>query len=219
MYWRFYYTIPARRTAPKYERGYYMALTRKMLKGMGLTDEQIDSVIDAHTETVDALKSQIEQYKTDADKLGDVQKKLDENDDWKAKHDTLKKAFDQYKAEVTSKETLATKQKAYKALLTAEKIPEKYHDRIIKMTDFDGMELDGDKLKDEASARQGIKDGWGEFIGTNETHGASVDTPPANPPKTITRADVYKKDEHGRYIMSTEERQKALTEHPELLKG
>lgn len=196
-----------------------MALTRKLLKGMGLTDEQIDSVIDAHTETVEALKTQITEYKADAEKLKDVQKQLDENGNWKAKHDTLKKAFDEYKAEVTGKETLAMKQKAYRALLSAENIPEKYHDRIVKMTDFDGMELDGEKLKDETAARKGIKDGWGEFVATNETHGARVETPPSNQPKTLTRADIYKKDDHGRYVMNTEERQKALTEHPELLKG
>ena len=33
-----------------------MALTRKLLKGMGLTDEQVDTIIEAHTDTVDGLK-------------------------------------------------------------------------------------------------------------------------------------------------------------------
>lgn len=32
-----------------------MALTRKLLKGMGLTDEQVDTIIEAHTDTVDGL--------------------------------------------------------------------------------------------------------------------------------------------------------------------
>ena len=34
-----------------------MALTRKLLEGMGLTDEQVDTIIEAHTDTVDGLKS------------------------------------------------------------------------------------------------------------------------------------------------------------------
>lgn len=195
-----------------------MALTRKLLKGMGLTDEQIDSVIDAHTETVDGLKTQLNQYKADAEKLADVQKQLDEGGDWKAKHDTLKKAFDDFKAEVAGKETLAAKQSAFRALLTAEKVPEKYHDRIVKMTDFSGMELDGDKIKDEATARKGIKTDWGEFIGTSETHGAAVENPPNNQNTKMTREEIYKRDEHGHYVMSTAERQKALAENPDLLK-
>ena len=33
-----------------------MALTRKSLKAMGLADEQVDSIIEMHTETVDGLK-------------------------------------------------------------------------------------------------------------------------------------------------------------------
>ena len=33
-----------------------MALTRKMLKAMGIEDEKADEIIDAHAETVDALK-------------------------------------------------------------------------------------------------------------------------------------------------------------------
>ena len=54
-----------------------MALTRKLLKGMGLTDEQVDTIIEAHTDTVDGLKADVSKYKTDAEKLSDVQKELD----------------------------------------------------------------------------------------------------------------------------------------------
>ena len=35
-----------------------MALTRSMLKGMQLTDEQVSAIIDAHTETVDGLTTE-----------------------------------------------------------------------------------------------------------------------------------------------------------------
>ena len=55
-----------------------MALTRRFLKGMGLTEEQVDTIIEAHTEVTDGLKEQINQYKADADKLVDVQKELDD---------------------------------------------------------------------------------------------------------------------------------------------
>ena len=33
-----------------------MALTRKLLKGMGLTDEQVDTIIEAHTEVRNELQ-------------------------------------------------------------------------------------------------------------------------------------------------------------------
>lgn len=44
-----------------------MALTRKMLKAMGIEDEKIDQIIDAHTETVEGLKDQVSSYKADHD--------------------------------------------------------------------------------------------------------------------------------------------------------
>lgn len=186
-----------------------MALTRKLLKGMGLTDEQIDSVIDAHTETVDALKAQVAQYKADADKLAEVQKQMDEGKDWKAEHDKLKKQLDDFKAEVASKETLTAKQAAYRALLAAEHIPEKYHDRIVKMTDFSEVELDGEKIKDEAAVRKGIKNEWSEFVGIDETRGANVETPPRN----VGGAKLTK--DQIMAIKDTAERQKAIADNPE----
>ena len=51
-----------------------MALTRKLLKGMGLTDEQVDTIIEAHTDTVDGLKADVTRYKADAEKLPGIQK-------------------------------------------------------------------------------------------------------------------------------------------------
>ena len=99
-----------------------MALTRKLLKGMGLTDEQVDTIIEAHTDTTDALKEDVKRYKTEADKIPAIQKELDDlkaasNDGWKDRHDAVKKEFDDYKAEQSKKETRAAKEKAYRNLL------------------------------------------------------------------------------------------------------
>ena len=46
-----------------------MALTRAMLKGMGLTDEQIGAIIEEHTNVTGGLKDQIKALKESADKL------------------------------------------------------------------------------------------------------------------------------------------------------
>ena len=53
-----------------------MSLTRKMLKAMGIEEEKIDQIIEAHTESIDALKEQRDQYKVDAEKLPALQKKI-----------------------------------------------------------------------------------------------------------------------------------------------
>ena len=53
-----------------------MPLTRKLLKGMGLTDEQVESVIEAHTDVVDGLKDELAESKKSAARLAEVEKEL-----------------------------------------------------------------------------------------------------------------------------------------------
>ena len=55
-----------------------MALTRKMLKAMGLEESVIDSIIDAHSETVEALKKQRDDAQAEAGKVEDLTRKLNE---------------------------------------------------------------------------------------------------------------------------------------------
>ena len=54
-----------------------MALTRKFLKAMGIEDEKIDQIIEAHTETVSGLKDSLDKAEADAKALPDIQKELD----------------------------------------------------------------------------------------------------------------------------------------------
>ena len=92
-----------------------MALKRSFLKSMGLTDEQISAIIEAHTETVDGLKADIEKYKGDAEKLPGVQKELDAlkaagDGGYKEKYEKEKKAFEDFKTAQTAKETRQAKE-------------------------------------------------------------------------------------------------------------
>lgn len=201
-----------------------MALTRKLLKGMGLTDEQVDTIIEAHSETVNGLKDDVARYKGDAEKLPGVQKELDDlkakgDDGWKDKHDKLKKEFEQYKDDQTAKETYTAKEKAYRAILKAANISEKRMETVIKAAKADGI-IDGIDLDENGGAKdaekltENVKSDWSDFIVTTTVQGAQTANPPANSGKTtMTKADIYKKDDKGRYVMSTSERQKALIEN------
>lgn len=89
-----------------------MALTRKLLKGMGLTDEQVDTIIEAHTDTVDGLKADVSKYKADAEKLPSVQKQLDGlkaagDGGYKEKYEKEHSAFEAFKTDITAKESKA----------------------------------------------------------------------------------------------------------------
>ena len=158
-----------------------MALTRKFLKAMGLTDEQVDSVIEAHTETVEGLK----QYKADAEKLPGVQRELDDlkaagDGGYKKKYEDEHTAFENYKAEQGKKDTRRTKETALRALLKTTGMQDKHIDKVVKYTDLDGLEMDGEKLKDETSRMDAIKKEWEDFIPSTTTDGAKTETPPGN---------------------------------------
>ena len=164
-----------------------MALTRKMLKSMGLTDEQVDTIIEAHTETTEGLKKDIAKYEADAKKLPDVQKELDDlkaagDGGYKEKYEKEHSAFEQYKADQEAKETRAAKEKAYTDLLKAAGVSEKRIPSILKVTDLNSVELEGDKVKDADKITEGVKTEWADFIESSNTSGASTSTPPANNP-------------------------------------
>lgn len=162
-----------------------MAVTRKMLKGMGLTDEQIDTIIEAHTETVDGLKTQIDTYKADAQKLPGVQKELDDykaaqDGGYKEKYEKEHSDFDQYKKTVAAKEAAATVERLYRAELTALGITGKRADKIIKATDMTAIKIKDGALEDAKAVQDAIRDDWGEFIPETHTEGVKVETPPRN---------------------------------------
>ena len=200
-----------------------MALTRKLLNGMGLTDEQVDTIIEAHSDTVDGLKADVSKYKADAEKLPTVQKELDDlkakgDDGWKDKHDKVKKDFEDYKNAQTQKETKAAKSEAYRKLLKECGISEKYIDDVLGIAKLDDLEMENGAFKDAESISEGIKEKFASFVATTTTVGANTANPPANSGSgKLTKADIYKKDDKGRYVMSTAERQKAIAENPNIL--
>ena len=202
-----------------------MAVTRSFLKGMGLTDEQVSAIIEEHTNTVNGLKDARDAYKKDAEKLADVQKQLDtlkadNGDDWKGKYNTRKKTFDDYKAEAASREKSEKVKAAYTQLLKDANVDSKRIDAILKITDLSDKELDENgKFANADELMKGIKSEWSAFIQTTEKKGADVEKPlDHSGGATMTKADIYAKDEHGHYKMSTAERQKALAENPNLMR-
>ena len=192
-----------------------MALTRKMLKAMGIEEEKIDQIIEAHSETVDSLKADRDSYKEDAEKLKTVQKELDElkakgDDGWKEKHDKLKGDFDTYKKDVEAKETHSKKVEAYKTILKDAGLSEKGIEKAIKYAEWDKIELEADgKLKGASAHIKAVKEEWAEYVTTTTTTGAKTSNPPANNGNSgVTKEDFQK--------MSYKDRLQIYNENPDL---
>lgn len=201
-----------------------MAVTRKFLKGMGLTDEQVDTIIEAHAETVDGLKEKLAKAEADAATLEAVTKERDElkaGGDFKEKYEKEHKDFEDFKKGITAKETRAAKEKAVREYLTSKNITGGNLDIAMRglSAEIDAAELDGEKIKDTKALDELIGGTFKGLVVTSTVTGTQTANPPANGGGAkLTKADIYKKDDHGRYVMTSAERQKALAENPDLMK-
>jgi hypothetical protein len=195
-----------------------MALTRKSLKAMGLTDEQVDSIVEMHTETVDGLKDKLKAAEEKANKLDDVEKELNDlkansGDDYKAKYEAEKKAFADYKADQTAKETKAAKEKAVKAYFEGKNITGANLDIAMRgcRDEIGAIELDGDKIKDTAALDALVNGTFAGLVVTKSVHGAQTANPPAN-----NGGKAYKTKEEILAIKDRTERQNAIAENHEM---
>lgn len=164
-----------------------MALTRKFLSALGIEAEKIDEIIDAHTETVNALKEERDGYKKDAEKLPGIQKELDalkevgsNEDGYKQKYEDEHVAFENYKKDMAKKEETRQKQDAYRRLLVSSNIDESRIDAILKVTEFDNIGFKDGKFENEDKLKESIDAEWAGFKKSSGSAGADVETPPAN---------------------------------------
>lgn len=193
-----------------------MSLSRKTLKELGLTEEQITAIIEGHSETVNALTEERNNYKAEAAKVPGLEKQLAEaketaaDEGYKQKYEDIKKEYREYKESQKKAATAAQKKEAYKALLTEAGVSEKRIDKILKVTDLTGVELDEDgKIKDVDKHKQSITDEWSDFIVKEGKEGADTSTPPGNTGKYKTKDEIMS-------IKDTSERQQAIAENHEL---
>lgn len=196
-----------------------MALTRSYLKSMGLTDEQVNAIIENHTEVTEALKKERDGYKTKAEAADAVTKERDELKGKLAEAekaggdaDKVKAEFDAYKKAVETEKTNAGKKSLVRKALEDAGANPAALELLMSTVALDKVEIEGDKLKDVDAVLTPIKEAHAGLFGKKETHGTDPLTPPGGKGSPKTREEIYKKDDKGRYVYDTAERQKALAE-------
>lgn len=168
-----------------------MALTRKMLRAMGIEDEKADEIIEAHAETVDALKQQIADAGKGGEDAARLQKKVEQleaelaeakeggdPDGLQARYDKEHEAFEAYKAEVAAKDADRTKRSLYRKLLADAGVDPKRVDAVLRVSDLSKVEVKDGAIQGADELEKGIKSDWADFIPTMSTEGADPATPP-----------------------------------------
>ena len=115
--------------------------------------------------------------------------------------------------DVTEKEVAAAKTKAGRAYFESKGI--KGGNLEIAMRgakdEISALELDGDKIKDTKALDALISGDYKGLIVSESTKGADPVNPPAGGGSVLkTKAEIYAKDEHGRYKLDSTARQREL---------
>ena len=206
-----------------------MSLTRKALKAMGLTDEQIDSVIEMHTDTISGLKDKLEVAENnskDVEKLtAEVEKYKNEletakqtiadGEKYKEQYENTKSEYEKYKGEIVVKETKAAKEKAVREYYKSKGINDDNMSIAMRgsRSEIDAMELDEKgKIKDTKVFDELIKGDYAKLISHTEVKGVQTQVLPPNATnkKVMTWEDIDK-------IKDVKERQQAMYENREAL--
>ena len=198
---------------------------------MGLTDEQIDSVVEMHTETISGLKEKldsvennvetVEKLKVDVEKykteLEDAKKTIADGEKYKEMYESEKSEYEKYKNDIIAKETQAAKESAVWNYLKDKGIPDKrkaavmrgIKDEIANTELTEKGKIKNTKVFDDLIGENGI---YYDFIPRTEIVGANPQVPPpnANGKKVMTWEDIDK-------IKDVKERQQAMYENREAL--
>lgn len=197
-------------------------LTRKMLNGMGLDSNVVESIIEAHAETVDALKNERDVIKAKADEtdalvnqlkaeLKQAQADTNGNANYKDLYESERDAFATYKAGVEADRSKAQRETLYRELLRVNGIDPKRHDAILRVTDLAGLEVDENgSLLNADKLSESIKSDWADFVVSTNTVGAVPDNPPATR-SGMTKAQIFE-------IKDATARQQAIAENIDLFK-
>lgn len=188
-----------------------MGLTKKFLQSMEIPDSKIELIFEEYSNAIAGITADRDKYKEQADKLASVEKELvkaqAKAEELETVSEQLKKVraeYADYKAGVDADKVKAVKEKAYRQLLQETGISEKAIDKIIKVTDLAGVEIDDkNNVKDKTEIVKNIKNEWSDFIITQTERGAEVANPPAN-----TGGSTFEK-------MSLAEKMRFANENPE----
>lgn len=198
------------------EMEHALSLTRKFLEGMGIDEKQVESIIEAHSETVNGLKADRDKYKEQAGKVADLQKKLEEaeaasgsGDEWEQKYQDEHQAFEDFKAQVETKKAEAAKAKAYREQVLAKAgIGAEYIDDVMGVTKLDTVKVGEDgSIEGAEELASKAREKWSSFVVKTKTTGSDPATPPkgANLPEGADPAVERRMAErHARMFGTTE---------------
>ena len=173
-----------------------MALTRNYLKSMGLTEEQVNAIIENHTDSIDGLKAELATARAAAETVEALTKERDELNDKLSKAGDAAKVqaeFDAYRQQVQTEKANAAKSEAVRKALKASGVQrEEFLDLLMGKVELDKVEMDGDAVKDEASFVAPFKASYAGCFASESEQGTKLQNPPSGGGTRMTKEQIAK---------------------------
>ena len=175
-----------------------MSITRKALVAMGIENEKAEQLLDMHLETVNGLKEVITSLKTENERiptLSDELKQLkalkEQSDDYKAKYESEKSEFENFKKKLEIEKTDEAKKKAYRDLLEKNNIRKDKIDLIMRTVKLSDLNLQEDNtLENSEELNKSILKDWSDFVEHTAVKGTNAANPPVSSVRSFTREDI-----------------------------
>ena len=173
-----------------------MALTRNFLKSMGLTDEQVNAIIENHTDTVEGLKAERDGYKATAEKQTQNEAEITRltNELAEARKNSgdaakVQADFDAYKQQVETDKTNAAKTAAVRKALKAAGVQrEEFIDLLLGKVDLSTVELEGDAVKEVDKLIDPMKENFAGCFAETKQQPLPPNSPPPGGGGNLSRA-------------------------------
>lgn len=191
-----------------------MALKREFLKAMGLDDEKISAIINAHAETVDGLKAKINELETAIEPLKEVAKERDSLKEQLAKAgdaDKVRAEFDAFRQQVENEKKEAAETADVLAICKDAGITRDSFLRAVGR-DFDRSKIERGEdgaISNRNALVEYVKKDFADFGSTTTEHGAPPVTPPAGGGSGMTKEQILD-------IKDAKARQQAIADNMEL---
>ena len=149
-----------------------------------LEDDKADQIIEAHGETVSALKDERDQYREAAEALPGVKKELDDlkakqDDGYRERYEREHAEFEAFRAETEKAAGEREKRGLYRKLLQEAGVDPRRLDAVMRVADLSGVVVEDGKIKDADEIAGAVRKEWSDFIVQTGTKPAKVDDPPA----------------------------------------
>lgn len=131
-----------------------------------------------YSKKINSIAELQSKYDTLEADYGTMEGKAKDADKYKNDYDALVTEHNNYKQEIETKESNATKTYKLKEALKGNGFNEKIIPLLTKEFDLNKIELENDKIKDWDELSKGVKENYKDFITTTGKEG----TPPATPP-------------------------------------